>query len=76
MDNDILAKEAAILEELGTKLSCFSKDRGNLIPMLQMVQEGCKIPAASGYFNGWGLSWPAAFGSLRSASFYNQNDSS
>ncbi len=72
MDNDILAKEAAILEDLGTKLSCFSKDRGNLIPMLQMVQEAVKYlpPQAISMVGDYlGLPPSEVYGV---ASFYNQ----
>ena len=39
MDNEISAEEKAILEDIAHGLTAFSKERGNLIPILQMIQE-------------------------------------
>ena len=39
MDDDIRAREAAMLEDIEGRLRGFEKKRKNLIPMLQMIQE-------------------------------------
>ena len=39
MDDDIRAREAAVLEDIAARLQGFGKDRKNLLPMLQMIQE-------------------------------------
>ena len=39
MDNGLPAEDAAILKDIQTRLRTFMKDRGNLIPILQMIQE-------------------------------------
>jgi len=39
VDDDVLAQEAAMLEDIAGRLQGFEKNRKNLIPMLQMIQE-------------------------------------
>lgn len=39
MDDDIRILEAAMVEDIAAKLQGIEKDRKNLIPMLQMIQE-------------------------------------
>ena len=39
MDDDILAREAAMLVDIEGRLQGFLRERKNLIPMLQMIQE-------------------------------------
>ncbi len=39
MDEEILAEEEAILNDIRSHLTAFEKERGNLIPILQMIQE-------------------------------------
>ena len=39
VDEDILAREAAMLEDIQGRLQGFEKERKSLIPMLQMIQE-------------------------------------
>jgi NADH-quinone oxidoreductase subunit E len=39
MDDETPIDERAILEEISTRLQTFGKERGNLIPILQMVQQ-------------------------------------
>ncbi len=39
MDEAIRAQEAAMLEDITSQLAGFGKERRNLIPMLQMIQE-------------------------------------
>lgn len=39
MDNETTRDERAILEDLSARLQTFEKKRGNLIPILQMIQE-------------------------------------
>jgi len=39
VDDDLRAQEAAMLEDIETRLQGFSKERKSLIPMLQMIQE-------------------------------------
>jgi NADH-quinone oxidoreductase subunit E len=39
MENDAAAKEAALLDEMRSRLKAFDKNRGRLIPILQMAQE-------------------------------------
>ena len=39
MDDDIRAREAAMLVDIEGRLQGFEKERKNLIPMLQMIQE-------------------------------------
>ncbi len=38
MDDAILAEEEAMLEDMRSRVSGFEKERGNLIPILQMIQ--------------------------------------
>ena len=39
MDETIRAQEAAMLDDISSQLAQFGKERRNLIPMLQMIQE-------------------------------------
>jgi NADH-quinone oxidoreductase subunit E len=39
MDDEIKAQEKAMLKDIASKLTAFDKERGNLIPILQMIQE-------------------------------------
>ncbi|QTA92359.1 NADH-quinone oxidoreductase subunit NuoE [Desulfonema magnum] len=39
MDEEILTEEALILNDIRSHLTTFEKERGNLIPILQMIQE-------------------------------------
>ena len=39
VDTEIIAEEKAMLDHIASRLSGFGRERGNLIPILQMVQE-------------------------------------
>jgi len=39
MNQELTAEEQAVLKNIASKLSIFEKQRGNLIPILQMIQE-------------------------------------
>ena len=39
MDTDIVAEDQAILDDIASRLSDFGRERGNLIPVLQMIQQ-------------------------------------
>ena len=39
MGNEISAEEEAILSDIDSRLSAFEKERKNLIPILQMIQD-------------------------------------
>ncbi len=39
MDTDIVAEDQAILDDIALRLSDFGRERGNLIPILQMIQQ-------------------------------------
>lgn len=39
MDDGIKAQEEAILNDIASQLSVFGKERGNLIPLLQIIQQ-------------------------------------
>jgi NADH-quinone oxidoreductase subunit E len=69
--NDDL-EEAKILEDIESRLATFGRDRGNLIPILQMIQENHHyLPEDAMRMVGehLGLSAAAVFGV---ATFYNQ----
>ncbi len=72
MDAVLTSEEEAVLEELRSRLSRFEKKRGNLIPILQMIQEKVKyLPPAAIKMTAVCLEIPASevFGV---ATFYNQ----
>ncbi|MDM8526254.1 NADH-quinone oxidoreductase subunit NuoE [Desulfococcaceae bacterium HSG8] len=48
MDEDVLAEEEAMLNDIISGIGKFEKERGNLIPVLQMIQEKhAYLPEAS-----------------------------
>lgn len=73
MENEILEKEAAMIEELRIRLGRdYGKQRGNLIPILQLVQDILKyLPVAAIDMVAGHLGIPASE-VLGVATFYNQ----
>jgi NADH-quinone oxidoreductase subunit E len=72
LDDDILAREAAMLEDIKGRLQGFEKERKNLIPMLQMIQERhayLSIDALQMVADALGLAVCEVYGV---ATFYNQ----
>lgn len=72
MDAVLTSDEQAVLEELKSRLFSFDKNRGNLIPILQMIQEKLKyLPTGAVKMTATYLEIPASevFGV---ATFYNQ----
>jgi len=65
-------EEEALLQDIGNRLDAFGKERGDLIPVLQMIQENCHyLPQGAIKMVGEHLDIPSSevFGV---ATFYNQ----